>query len=93
VSDQQKGALGVMPPIRKPLDDGGPAFPSARDVDRAENGTWETHHPTLGLSKLDYFAAEAMKALIMTGTRQRDIPALAYQHASRMLLHRKALEQ
>lgn len=47
-----------------PINDCGAAFPSTKDVHRAADGTWETHHPIQGMSLRDYFAAKAMQVLL-----------------------------
>lgn len=68
-----KAQLGVQT-----IDDGGPAFPSARDM--RHNPDFD-HEP--GLSLRDYFAAKAMQGLIAQsmGTALGSDPKIAAEYA------------
>ena len=74
-------------------DDGGPAFPGARETNGNGDVLW---HGSLGMTLRDWFAGQAMAALICGGAAglpPDEVAKWAYETADAMIAHKRGTER
>ena len=81
-----KNADGVV--TNAPIDDGGPAFPTAAHEEDSASGLHFVPF-ALGMSIRDWFAGQAIAGLALTETASENVAHWAYHVADALLAERK----